>query len=242
MHTRKKDARENSRRKTCCGKFAAFLCLSLALLPALPAVAEDTSAEAKARTKAVFAEPDATGPVAVTLEDVRDTGILLHFVRTNVVAIYQEASREEIKPESTPDLVERVSIPFHTTGKLAAPRLQWLVFFVGTLEPVIRELKKEVGSADDALNPQIPAELKSVFLPLWKEWAAAVDKIDGHLDELVALFDDAANSNKKIQAVAVAMNDDINKLEDVRGRIYSAMQKAVKSNPSSKILVSPPSP
>ncbi len=198
---------------------------------------------ASARTKEIFKVPgQGSNPVAVSLEDVRDTGILLRFIRMNVFGIYQEASREEIRPDSNVDLAEVITIPFRTTGKLLPARLQWLVFFLGTIEPIITELKKEVGTGDDALNPVIPDEVKSIILPLWKDWSNAILKINSHLDELAALFDDVANNNAKIQAVAVAMNEDVNRLEEVRKRIFKAMQQIQKNSPNSKILVSPPSP
>lgn len=197
----------------------------------------------KARTKELFKAPDGTqGPTAITLEDVRDSGILLRFLRMNIFGIYQEAARTVITNDSPVDLAEAGSIPYKTTGKLLPPRLQWLVFYLGTIEPVIKELKNEVGTEEDALNPVIPQEVSALILPLWKEWSADIGKLNAHLDELFGLFDHAEQSNVQIQAVAVAMNEDIDKLEDVRKRVFKTLQQIQKTAPNSKILVSPPAP
>jgi hypothetical protein len=195
------------------------------------------------RTKALFTDggTTSTDPQPMELDDVRDAGYILHFIRTNVFEIYQEASREECTVDSSPIVEKATTIPFQTKGKLLPPRVQWLVFFLGTMEPSVRELKKETGTAEDALNPQFPKEVKAIFEPLWKEWSADIGKLDAHLDELVTLFDDAAHNNSKIQAVAVGMNDDINKLENTRQKVFKAMQEVQKTSKDSKVLVSPPS-
>jgi hypothetical protein len=197
----------------------------------------------EARTKALFTDggTSSSDPAPMELDDVRDVGYILHFIRTNVFQIYQEASREECNVTTSPIVEKATSIPFQTKGKLLPPRVQWLVFFLGTMEPSVRELKKETGTSEDALNPQFPAEVKAIFEPLWKEWSADIGKLGGHLDELVALFDDAAHSNTKIQAVAVAMNEDLNRLETTRQKVFKAMQEVQKTSKDTKIMVSPPS-
>lgn len=223
----------------CCQILCALaLCMSGAGAGTIAAQADDGPA---ARTKEVFKAADSKdgSPVAVTLEDVRDTGILLHFLKENILGVYREASRTKIGADGSADLPELATLPAHIKGALLPPRQQWLVFFVGTIEPVIRELGKEVGNGKGALNPVIPADIQKTISPLWQDWSDDVKLLNAHLDELVPLFDDAEHNNDKIQTAAINLFADTNKLDETRKKIFKAMQEIEKNSPNSKILVSP---
>jgi hypothetical protein len=191
------------------------------------------SAQTAAKTQAAKRE--------LSLDDLRDCAILLKLVKQQAINLYQEAAREKVKLDASADVPDIKSIPYKFDSKdLLPPRREWLIFYLGSMEPVIRDLGAEVEPSDAGLAPVIPEPYKKTFQSFWEQWSGDVKTLNHHLDQLVPLFDDAPHNNGKIQNVAVAIYEDVDGLETLRRQIFKNMQDLARQDPSSHILITPP--
>lgn len=186
------------------------------------------------------AKTDATE--VLTLDDVQDVAIILRQIRQESINIYEEASRVRVPLDGKPELPDIHSIPCKIADSQVLPaRQEWLVWYVGTMEPVIRQLGHHVSDIEKGLKQiVVPAALQQSLDPIWDAWSKNVQKMNDHLSELVPLIDDAPHNNEKIRQVAVAMFDDVNELESVRRSIFRVIQQSAKEHPDAKIMISPP--
>lgn len=177
----------------------------------------------------------------LTLNDIQDTGILVRNIQQGAINIYEEASRPILNLNSTADLPLFKTIPVKLpTSELMPARREWLVYYLTSVEPVVRSLGQEVTEIQGGLKELvIPGELDKTLTPLWDSWSADVKQLNKHLDELVPLFDDAPHNNEKIREVAVKLYDDSNRMETLRKTIFKALQQGQKAHPGSKIMISP---
>jgi hypothetical protein len=177
----------------------------------------------------------------LSLNDIQDVGILLRHIKQQSINVYEEAARKPVKPEDTADVPVIASIPVKGDDVDFLPaRREWLVFFLATMEPVIRDLTKQVKDLQAGVSQiVIPAPLEKEFDPLWDRWSKDVQEMNSHLDQLVPLFDDAPHNNQEIQKVAVKLFDDTTRLEAIRKSVFKVMQQIQQSSPNSKIMISP---
>lgn len=196
----------------------------------------------------------------ISLNDLEDRGIALQQIEQQAINIYREAARVKLGPDASPNVPEIKSIPYELQSKeLLPPQRQWLKFYLGSLEPVVRRLAAEVGTFPaelnqgipagydkmsgaywTGLNPGIPAEYDKTFGTYWKAWGAGVNQLTEHLEELLQLIDDSVLSHAKIQQVAVSVYKDGENLEQLRKTIFTAFREAKKADPNFRILISPP--
>jgi hypothetical protein len=175
----------------------------------------------------------------LSLNDVQDVGIMLRLIGDQAKYIYEEASRTAVTPQDAPQIRTVHSIPYGIKGKVLPARQQWLVFYLTTMEPVIRELGKDVSDIQSGTKQMvIPKELENAIGPLWEEWALNTKDMNHQLDLLVPLFDDAPHNNEKIREHAVAIYQDVNKLETARQNVFRTLQQATRTG-KEKIMVSP---
>jgi len=198
-------------------------------------VRAEEPAQNKALTKAQMSKRE------LSLDDLRDCALLLKQIRQQAINIYEEATLEKVKLDASADVPDIRSIPYKFDSKaLLPPRREWLIFYLGSMEPVIRDLGTEVETSEAGLNPVIPETDKNTFKAFWDQWGADVKKLNHHLDDLVPLFDDAPHNNAKIQAVAVAIYQDVGGLETLRRQIFKSIQELSRQDPDSHILITPP--
>lgn len=199
----------------------------------------EKTAAAQASSSQPAAKPDGK-LTELTLNDIQDTALLLDFIQEQCINVYEEASRVPVSVNSTADFKQIDKIPVPLTGKtFLPPRQEWLVFFVGTVEPVIRQFGQMVKDID-AGNKQvvIPEPIAKTIEPLFDEWEKDTKSLNAHLDELVPLFDDAPKQAEKIRDLAVACYDDAGRMESVRRKIFVVLQKNAKQG-GDKVLMSP---
>jgi hypothetical protein len=181
------------------------------------------------------------GGEEITLNDVRDAALILDYIRRQAISIYEEAARPDVDLNASPILVELHSIPQSPLpAKVLPARQEWLVFYLGTMETVIRQLAREVAELETGTKEvTISDQLKQTLTPLWEQWATRVTALNKHLDELVPLFDNAARNNTAIQKVAVSIYDDTNGLEETRRAVFTAIQKELQQYPGEKVIIKP---
>lgn len=177
----------------------------------------------------------------LSLNDIQDVGILLRHIKQQSINVYEEAARRPVNAKDSADVAEITSIPVKNSDSQMLPaRREWLVFFLATMEPVIRDLTKQVKDLQQGVKQiVIPEQLEKEIDPLWDKWAVDVQEMNNHLDQLLPLFDDAPRNNQEIQKVAVKIFDDTNRLESIRKSVFKVMQQIEQKNPNSKIMISP---
>jgi hypothetical protein len=219
----------------------AVVCLIMISAP-YDAYGEGTAPANAATTEAKDAKKlDAKPLEQLSLNDIQDTGILVRNIQQGAINIYEEAARAKLSLTSAAELPQFRSIPVKLPSTEMMPaRQEWLVYYLGSVEPVVRELGQDVKDINNGMKQLVfPGTMQKTLGPLWDSWAADVTELNKHLDELVPLFDDAPHNNSKIRDVAVKIYDDTNRMEDLRKTIFKAVQQGEKDHPDSKIMISP---
>ena len=187
------------------------------------------------------ADPKKAKLEELSLNDIQDLGLLLDFIQEQSINVYEEASRIPVALNSGPDIRQINKIPYTLDGKdFLPPRQEWLVFFVGTVEPVIRQLGQEVKDmASGNSTVVVPGPLEKALDPLFISWSKDTEELNHHLDELVAQFDDAPNHAAKIRDLAVACFDDAGRMEQSRRKLFAILRSNAKQG-GDKVLITPP--
>lgn len=215
--------------------------LSRLLIAADKGASEKSSAEEKTAAAQSSATAAAKAKLEeLTLNDIQDTALLLDFIQEQCINVYEEASRVPVSVNSTADFKQIDKIPVQLSGKtFLPPRQEWLVFFVGTVEPVIRQFGTFVKDIDAGKKQVVvPDQMSKTIEPLFDEWEKDTKALNAHLDQLVPLFDDAPNQAEKIRNLAVDCYDDAGRMEAVRRKIFVVLQKNAKQG-GDKVLMSP---
>lgn len=177
-----------------------------------------------------------------TLNDLNDTAILLSFIREQCINIYEETAREPVRLDASPQPKLINTIPVKLKAKEYLPaRQEWLVFYLGVMEPVIRELVKDTKDIQSGSKQLlIPESLETTLRPLWESWTADTQSINKHLDELVPLFDDTVPNSEGVRQKAVAVYEDAGHMEGIRRQIFVAIRNEKRAGNKDKIMISPP--
>lgn len=212
----------------------AFMAASLLSgLVQLPISLAASSAANEESSKAHKLEP-------LSLNDVQDAGLLLNLIQSQCINIYQEASRAPVSLESSPEIKFPSKIP--TTlpnANFLPPRQEWLIFFVGTIEPIVKQFAAMVRESDSGVRTVvIPDAMRTTVEPLVTEWSRDTKVLNHHLDVLVSLFDDAPKQGVQIRELAVACYEDANRMEKVRRKIFHILQESAFHG-QGKIMVTP---
>lgn len=167
----------------------------------------------------------------LTLGDLRDAGLALERIRQQAINVYVEARRKPVSPNAQPQLSDPREIPIKESGTHLPPRREWLVFYMGTMEPIIHLLEKDVEDIKSGVHKLVvPERVKSDFNPQWEEWTACVEDMNHHLTTLLELFDDAGTKGDAIAKEAVAIYDATKRLEHVRRQVYASIQVVEQKN------------
>jgi hypothetical protein len=166
----------------------------------------------------------------LTLSELRDAGLALQQIRGEAIHIYLEAARKPVPLNDDAHLVEPKSIPAqdlvvdHTCEPV---RRDWLVFFIGTMEPIIQLLSDDVEQVENEETKLVmPNVEKEMADRLWREWAQGIKDLNKDLDNMFALLDSGKIDNKALANQAVAIFNACQKLEDVRVCVHKVIQES----------------
>lgn len=205
----------------------------LAVTACAPAIAQTAIAENQTGSPRLEASAGGESTQELTLGDLRDAGLALERIRQQAINVYVEARRKPVSPTTAPQLYDPRDIPIKESGTHLPPRREWLVFYMGTMEPIIHLLGKDVDDIRLGVHKLvIPEKIKSDFNPQWEEWTACVEDMNHHLSALLDLFDEASTKGDAIAKEAVAIFDDTKKLEHVRRQVYASIQEVEQKSAS----------
>lgn len=178
----------------------------------------------------------------LTLNDLDDLSILLNFISEQSINLYQETVREPVSIDSDPDRKSLTSIPLATLkeGGYLPARIQWLVFYFSTMEPVVRELIKQTHDIETGSSKFIiPASMQAELTPLWQRWTAANGNINKHLDEFASLLDENPVKVSAVREKSAAIYNDVLSLNDLRRKIFVYLREQKKAGNRDRVLMSP---
>ena len=177
----------------------------------------------------------------LTLADLRNSGIALNQIRQEAINIFLEATRTPCDKTTASKLIIPNSITekdLELASKITCfqtPRPQWLVYYVGTLEPVISMLSQDVHDAKSGASKMlVPASTVDKMKPLWKEWRAGIEEINNQLTEISNLIDSTQPCNTALIKHSTAMYNLTERLEHTRRKAFIVIRDAIKHGDSSE--------
>ncbi|MBX9880131.1 MAG: hypothetical protein K2Y22_16855 [Candidatus Obscuribacterales bacterium] len=169
-----------------------------------------------------------TGEYVVTMGDIRDVGLCLKQIQQQAVFIFLEATRKELPINSPGRIIEPKTL---TTEGLnfkedyLPARREWLVFFIGSMEPLIRLMGNDVKDVENGLYAvSVPNISKAQFDRRWKEWSDTVTNLNMALDKINDSLANETGNNQLVASQAVAIYNDAQKLEHLRMLVHHLMQ------------------
>lgn len=169
-----------------------------------------------------------TGEYVVTMGDIRDVGLCLKQIQQQAVFIFLEATRKELPINSPGRIIEPKTLT--TEGldfkeEYLPARREWLVFFIGSMEPLIRLMGNDVKDVENGLYAvSVPNISKAQFDRRWKEWSDTVTNLNMALDKINDSLANETGNNQLVATQAVAIYKDAQKLEHLRMLVHHLMQ------------------
>src|SRR5262249_26887987 len=152
----------------------------------------------------------------VTLTDLRDLGLCLMQIKQQAKNIFLEVTRRALTASAKPEIEEpkQILVEGIVDSSVYLPsRPEWLVFYVGTLEPIIhlfREDLKNINSGESRLL--VPAGTKQKFDKLLTEYETGIAQLN---QRLTVIQEDIAkdHNNSAIAREAVSLYQVADNLE-----------------------------
>jgi hypothetical protein len=154
------------------------------------------------------------------LEDLHDAGYVLELIKQQAVDIYAEARRlKTVTPGTVEPLVSIPNQPVRPESAYKPLRKAWVVFFIGTMEPLVNlldEALKDVRTG--AVDLKVPAHKKAVLDHMMTEIADSITSINKHLTTCAEVLDTNEGGNIVIAQEATAIVSEAAKAERVRAK------------------------
>ena len=165
----------------------------------------------------------------INLNGLRDVGLALRLVRQQAVNIYLESTRMQVKINGSPDTVKPEKISDRTIDRSARylpPRVEWLVYYVGTMEPIIHLLKEDLKILRGKDKwVYVPKGSEEKLKPLFNAWTRDVGELDEHLTAISDLIG-KPDKNVEIAKESVDLIEVTDRLDQDRKRAFKIIQNA----------------
>lgn len=199
-----------------------------AILPASAAEEKLDSAIAQAET---LSDEQMEKEFALPLDNLEDIGYTLQRVQQQAIDLYVEATR---KRRETKVLSKSIIIPhekLQAEGYYQPLRKAWLVFFVGTMEPLVQLLVHDVHDIEEHLSEvKIVRGKQKQFDQVYAQWRQAITGINHHLDVLAEQIQAPNPSNIIVANEARAIDLEIAKAMQLRLKAYDILAEAGPAN------------
>ena len=165
----------------------------------------------------------------LTLSDLRDVGLCLAQIEQQAKNIYMEVLRKPVPKKASAEIVRPskiVRLDSSSSKAFLPTRPEWLVFYIGTLEPIMRLLKEEMqDTSSSEYIMTVPRKTKSQFEDLIKEYDKGVIDMDSHITNIYNLIGDKDN-NVPIAQEAVSLYNIALDLEKLRVKAFHLVRNA----------------
>jgi hypothetical protein len=203
----------------------------------LPADCREAEAKTQARGGLTLLNSGTEAARDLTLGDLRDSGLSLYQIRQQAINIYMEAGRKECNKSSKEELLVPTSISEKDIEEITRdpshqpPRPEWLIFYVATIEPIIKLFVEDVHDTKTGVSKlMVPSSSKEQLMPLWDEWTTGINGINKELTDINNLIDDGKPENAALARHAKALFDYTEALERTRQKAFIAIRLAEKSH------------
>ena len=155
---------------------AAVMALTLAVGTQTMAVSETLPKAAERAGNLTFGQDasKANEPEELNLTLLRDCGLSLAQIRQQARNIYQEATRQRCDTSTpfeiiSPIVLTQVEAPSEANQiKYLKPRVHWIVYYVGTIEPIISLFRQDVDDTKTGISKiTVPEDAKEEMDPIW---------------------------------------------------------------------------
>jgi len=156
------------------------------------------------------------------LSDLRDVSLSLGQAKQQSVNLFLEATRKRLTPTDRPILHSPTSISesmLSKNDKYAAPRKEWLVFYVNTLEPIIHLMTDDIYDVDTN-ERKVSRAIEEKINPLWSSWKKDVKSMRESLDKIQELIAPDEGTNLAIAKEAIHIYTKADQIEKKRYRVY----------------------
>lgn len=175
------------------------------------------------------------------LSDLRDTRLTLNQLKQQAVNLFLEATRTRMTVSDAPVEQSPTAISlsmFDSKAKYLAPRKEWLVLYVNTLEPIVHLLSEDINDVDTN-GRSVSRVIEERINPLWNTWRDQVIAINKSLDQVqgsmpVGDEEESADSNSVIAKAALDMFQRAEELEKVRYRAALILIEEYKKDDAAK--------
>jgi hypothetical protein len=208
---------------------AISLSLLAAILPPLPAFSlEEKSDSDVAGSKAdIASQAEMEKQLALPLDNLEDIGYTLQRVQQQAIDLYVEATRKRRESKVISKCLVIPHEKLQAESHYQPLRKAWLVFFVGTMEPLVQLLVHDVHEVEAHLSEvKVVHGKKKQFEHVYAKWREAITGINRHLDVLAEQINSSDPSNIIVATEAREIDLEITKAMQLRMRAYAILAEA----------------
>ncbi|CAN5353189.1 hypothetical protein BH11CYA1_BH11CYA1_13760 [soil metagenome] len=199
--------------------------------PVLAAEEKNESEQSRAKAEVLSAE-EMEKEFALPLDNLEDIGYALQRVQQQAIDLYVEATRKKRESKVISKCLVIPREKLHPESYYQPLRKAWLVFFVGTMEPLVQLLVHDVQEVETHLSEvKIVRGKQKQFSHVYAQWHDAITGINRHLDVLSDQVDEAHPSNIVVANEAREIDLEIIRAMQLRLKAYAILSEA---GPASK--------
>lgn len=175
------------------------------------------------------AEGGSSSGTAMPLDDIQDVAFTLQRIRQQAINIFIESTREKHTRYdlNIPSLSSMPKIPLKDENAYLPLRKGWLVFFIGTMEPLIQILNEELKHLDEnAEQKDVPAAKLPQWQGIVKEWKIAFPGLIDQLNNCSNLLDEPSAANIAVAKSAQAIDQQVSVLDDILHKASKFLQES----------------
>lgn len=228
MRSRRYVASQNSVRYDAKMKLTVFaIAMSLLVMATQPLViASDDASIASSEQPSVIkpsetSEENAKASSDLVLDNMQDIAYDLQRIRQQAINIYIESTRKPVQRYelNIVSLSKMPTTPLESPSVYQPLRKAWLVFFIGTMEPLVQILNEHVKHIDERTKQK---HLSSHALPAWcqivSEWKNSIKDLNDQLTVCAGLVNDSAPCNIEVAKSARSIDCQVTQLDSILHR------------------------
>jgi hypothetical protein len=169
----------------------------------------------------------ATAGSSMQMDDIQDVAFTLQRIRQQAINVYVEATRKKVQHYelNIPSLSSMPTAPLEDQSAYLPLRKGWLVFFIGTMEPLVQILNEHLKRLDERTAQ---SGMPSQYLPEWqgivKDWKSAIQGLNDQLNVCASLVDDSSSGNVEVAKAAKSIDSQISALDNVLQKASNFLQ------------------
>lgn len=169
------------------------------------------------------------------LDDVEDAALTLQAIRQSAVGIYLECTRQtDAELKLRLDSIALTSVP---TAPLASAksylplRKAWLVYFVGSMEPLVTLLTNDLKDLENGSKKlSVPENKKEAVEAVVKEWKLALGSLEKHLGRCAEYIDSDGEVNLEVARCAQSIDADVATMKGLLKKACEIVEPGILSS------------